>query len=220
MGDISRIVESFCASVTAAAPATVPFRYWLPRDILPEAEAEAVCALPIAPPAITSTAGKRETNNATRLFFCEDSRARFPVCERIAQALQHPKATGTLESHCGVALKGTNLRIEYCQDTGSFWLEPHKDIVEKKVTLLIYLSRGPEAESWGTDIYDGSLARVATAPCGFNLGLIFLPGADTWHGFEKRTITGVRRSLIVNYVTPAWRARHELSFRDRPVGSA
>jgi hypothetical protein len=27
---------------------------------------------------------------------------------------------------------------------------------------------------------------------------------------------GIRRSLIVNYVKPDWRSRHELSFPDRP----
>ena len=41
--------------------------------------------------------------------------------------------------------------------------------------------------------------------------MIFIPGDDTWHGFIKRPIKGVRRSLIVNYVTGAWRDRYELA---------
>jgi hypothetical protein len=47
----------------------------------------------------------------------------------------------------------------------------------------------------------------------------FLPEfsrADTWHGFRPRDIRGVRRSLIVNYVVPEWRARHELAFPSVP----
>ena len=41
---------------------------------------------------------------------------------------------------------------------------------------------------------------------------------DTWHGFLPRQIDGVRRSLIVNYVTSEWRNRHELAYPDKPVG--
>ena len=51
---------------------------------------------------------------------------------------------------------------------------------------------------------------AATVPYRGNSGVIFMPGSDTWHGFRKRAIDGVRRSLIVNYVKPEWRARHEL----------
>lgn len=43
-----------------------------------------------------------------------------------------------------------------------------------------------------------------------NSGLLFVPGKDTWHGFEKRPIHGLRRTLIVNYVDDSWKARHEL----------
>ena len=47
--------------------------------------------------------------------------------------------------------------------------------------------------------------------------MIFVPSNNTWHGFEKRPIHGVRRSIIVNYVTDAWRAREQLAFPHSPV---
>ena len=47
--------------------------------------------------------------------------------------------------------------------------------------------------------------------------MIFVPGDDTWHGFEKRPIEGVRRSVILNYVTHEWRAREQLSYPDATV---
>jgi hypothetical protein len=47
--------------------------------------------------------------------------------------------------------------------------------------------------------------------------MIFVPGDATWHDFEKRPIEGVRRSLILNYVTHEWRAREQLSYPDRAV---
>ncbi len=50
--------------------------------------------------------------------------------------------------------------------------------------------------------------------------MIFVPGSDTWHGFEKRPIAGVRRSVILNYVTDEWRAREQLSYPEAPVRAA
>ena len=45
--------------------------------------------------------------------------------------------------------------------------------------------------------------------------MIFVPADNTFHGFEKRQIQGVRTSLIINYVTNDWRAREQLSRRAR-----
>jgi hypothetical protein len=139
------------------------------------------------------------------------------VCDQLTTALQSPFAVRHIERNCGSCLSGLSLRIEYCLDTDGFWLEPHTDIGAKRFTMLIYLSAEPGSEDWGTDICapDGSL--IATSPYERNGGLIFIPAADTWHGFHRRKIDGVRRSLIVNYVGPEWRARHELAFPDRPV---
>jgi len=47
--------------------------------------------------------------------------------------------------------------------------------------------------------------------------MVFVPADNTWHGFEKRRIEGVRRSVILNYVTHDWRAREQLSFPESPV---
>ncbi|MGE0652679.1 MAG: 2OG-Fe(II) oxygenase [Alphaproteobacteria bacterium] len=151
------------------------------------------------------------------MFVSSEGQARFPVCADLAQAFQQPCVLTQIEASCGIELSGSYLRIEYCQDTEGFWLEPHTDIREKLFTMLVYLSTAPGSENWGTDIYDENLDLVGTAPCEFNSGLIFLPGADTWHGFHRRPIRGVRRSLIINYVKPDWRSRHELAFPDRPV---
>jgi hypothetical protein len=65
----------------------------------------------------------------------------------------------------------------------------------------------------GTDVYDGSPEHrtVATAPYEFNAGMIFIPGKNTWHGFSRRPICGIRKSIIVNYVSPEWRATDELA---------
>ena len=51
---------------------------------------------------------------------------------------------------------------------------------------------------------------MVSAPYAANAGLIFIPGKDTWHGFGKRPINGVRTSLIINVVSPEWRDKWEL----------
>lgn len=69
----------------------------------------------------------------------------------------------------------------------------------------------------GTDIYRSRDERVGRSPFKPNSAMIFVPSDKTWHGFERRPIAGVRKSVILNYVTHEWRAREQLSFPDAPV---
>jgi hypothetical protein len=214
--DISR---QFRHCLETSLRSSHPYPHWLLRDALPLPVCDAVVGLPYTAPVALETYGKRETNNASRTYFNADSQARSPVCAALAQAFQSPEVTRAIEGTCSVALGGSSLRIEYCQDTEGFWLEPHTDIGVKRFTMLIYLCQGPGAETLGTDVLDGEMNRVATAPCGYNLGLIFIPASNTWHAFHKRPINGVRKSIIVNYVGPEWRARHELAFPETPIAA-
>lgn len=212
------VTQSFLRCLDTSRMSDRPYRHWLLAEALPEDAAEAIAALPWGPPPVSDTYGKRETNNASRTYFGAENRAAHPVCEALAQAFQGRAVTGAIERTCGVDLAGSSLRIEYCQDTDGFWLEPHTDIGVKRYTMLIYLSKGPNCADWGTDVLDGTRTIVARAPYAFNEGLIFIPASDTWHGFAKRPIDGVRKSIIVNYVGPEWRARQELCFPEQPIG--
>lgn len=217
MSGAGAIAATFLACLDRCRAETWPYRHWLLNGILSDEACAAIDALPVQPPPIGDTLGKRETNNSTRLFFGVPQRAVHPVCDALATALQGDAVVRRLEALCGAALAGSFLRIEYCLDTDGFWLEPHTDIGAKLYTMLVYLSGEPGSEAWGTDILDGPDGFVASAPYVRNGGLIFIPGADTWHGFRRRPIAGVRRSLIVNYVRPEWRSRHELAFPEQPV---
>jgi len=108
------------------------------------------------------------------------------------------------------------LRIEYIQDTDGMWLEPHRDIPAKIFSMVVYLCTGPEAADWGTDIYDEHLRWVGRSSAEFNSATIFKAGPDTWHGFEKRPIRGVRRLMEINYVRD-WRDRDQLAYPDQPI---
>ena len=98
-----------------------------------------------------------------------------------------------------------------------FWLEPHSDLGIKVFTMLLYLSKDPSHRDLGTDIYDANKQRVGRSPFAPNAAMIFVPADNTFHGFEKRPIKGVRTSLIINYVTNEWRAREQLAFPEAPI---
>src|SRR5439155_25833684 len=109
----------------------------------------------------------------------------------------------------------TFLRLEYAQDVDGFWLEPHTDLGVKKFTCLIYLTENHD--DLGTDIYRAPGEHVGRSPFAPGGAMVFVPSDRTWHGFERRPIRGVRKSVILNYVTHEWRAREQLSFPETPV---
>ena len=194
-----------------------PYRHWFLADVLPSATARALAALPVTGAA--AAAGRRESANATRVFVGTEMQAQHAVCAELARAFQAPETVAAIHDATAAPLDGGSLRIEYAVDGDGFWLEPHTDIGAKRLTFLIYLNDWPGAEDYGTDIYAGAdrASRVGRSPAGFNAGFAFVPAEDTWHGFEPRPVPAPRRSLIVNYVGPEWRNRHELAFPDDPV---
>lgn len=214
---VTAITQTLVASLGDGLTCSLPYTHWLIKGCLPDDVIDAIAALPIAPASIGDTRGRRETHNDSRIHFGEANRSRYRVMDTLARAFQSGEVTGALEAVTGARLAGTSLRMEYCQDSDGFWLEPHTDIGVKKFTMLIYLNWEAAALDWGTDIYADAQTHVGRAPAGFNTGLVFVPGDSTWHGFEKRPIAGVRRTLIINYVGPEWRNRHELCFSQEPV---
>ena len=194
-----------------------PYAHWILKDVFPKDVCDGVRALPIAPAHIDDTLGRRDAHNESRVFFSVENRKRFEVCRSTAAALQDTATVRRIERTFNTDLKERYLRIEYCQDTAGFYLEPHTDIGAKVFTMQIYLSPEPEAEAWGTDVLDENKNITTTVRAIFNSALVFVPAKNTWHAYHRRPMAGVRRSLIVNYVKDEWRARHELAYPDQPV---
>ncbi len=207
------VATSFLACLKNAQHETWPFDYWLLQNALPKGDADAIAALPFAPPESVKFDGKRETNNATRVYFTPENQERFEVCRRVVAGFRDPLVRAAIERTTGTDLSDGHLRIEYCQDTEGFWLEPHTDIDVKLFTMLVYLSDDPALATAGTDIHEGppDFKYVASAPYAKNKGVIFIAGENTWHGVGKRPIHGLRKSIIINYVTSAWRDTWELA---------
>jgi len=211
------VIKAFITSVDNSERSEQPYRHWILTDCLPADSVDDILALPFDAPSLDGVSGKRELHNNTRKYFDAENREQYPVCEAVSQAFQDKRLTDHIEKAFGTKLGGSSLRIEFAQDIDGFWLEPHTDLGVKVFTMLVYLSKDPTHTDLGTDIYDGEKRHVGRSPFTPNAAMVFIPGSNTYHGFEKRPIKGVRTSLIINYVTNEWRAREQLSFPEAPI---
>jgi hypothetical protein len=212
-----RIADAFDAAMAARRTFERPYLHFLLENVFPADVSDSLADLPFAPPVLDGVSGKRELHNDQRSYFDASGVKRFPVMGAVAEALQSTRIVSAIQRLFGAEIDGTFLRLEYAQDVDGFWLQPHTDLGVKKFTCLIYLSDGPGHDKLGTDIYESPDKHFGTSPFKRGGAMVFVPGDNTWHGFEKRPIKGVRRSVILNYVTQEWRAREQLSFPDRTV---
>jgi len=212
-------VSSLLESIATSKRTETPYRHWFLQRCLPDDAVDPILALPFPAASLDGVSGKRELHNNTRKYFDAENRAMFPVCEGLCQAFQDQRVTGRIAEHFGAKLAGTYLRVEAAQDTDGFWLEPHSDLGVKTFTMLLYMSKDPQHATLGTDIYDAEKKHVGRSPFEANAAMVFVPSNITFHGFETRKIEGVRKSVIINYVTNEWRAREQLAFPDRPIAA-
>jgi hypothetical protein len=206
-------------SVDNCSAVSDPFAHWILDDVFADGVVDAIKALPFDAPRAEYSQGARAANNDTRSYFDPGRREEFDICQDVSTAFQAPETVKAFEEMCGIDLSGCFLRLEFAQDRDGFWLHPHKDISVKKFTMLVYLNDASEGEDWGTDIYSGPKEDdyFGPTPHKRNRALVFVPGADTWHGFRHKPITGVRQTLIVNYVSDDWRSTQELAYPDQPI---
>ncbi len=136
----------------------------------------------------------------TRCFISPSNVDDYPALGALVDDLLSP---GTIELCSDMLRRRMDgyLRVEVICDREGFWLEPHKDIKEKLMSMLLYVNLVGESENLGTDLYDGKLNLVKTVPFRNNFGYMFAPSHDTWHGLEKKTVQKERRSVLINYVT-------------------
>ena len=213
----AEVSKTLLSSFEGARGSEKPYRHWFLDTCLGPAAVDAAIALPFPAPAIEGVSGRREVHNATRKYFDVGNRASYPIAGAMSDALQSQTVTRAIEKKFGSKLNGTYLRIEYAQDIDGFWLEPHTDLGVKLFTFLLYLSRDPSHSDLGTDIYDIDKKYVGRSPFKPGGAMIFVPSNITYHGFEPRKIEGVRKSIIVNYVSNEWKAREQLAFPDSPI---
>jgi hypothetical protein len=210
------VEDAILASFAAAERRDRPYVNWRVENLFPEEAARALAELPFAAVDVHGVSGKRELHNDQRSYLAGEVLDAHPVAREVAEAFHSRRVIEAITAHTGAKLAGTCVRIEYAVDVTGFWLQPHTDLGVKTYTMLYQLGT-PGQEDLGTDMYADRETWAERVPFGWNSAFIFVPSDNTWHGFEPRKIKTPRRSVIINYVTDAWRAREQLAFPDAPI---
>ena len=217
--DTIQTIDSIRKALVDSEAKPTPYPYWQLRGMFPNKILKSLQSLSLPHFSYDKGYGQRNLYNKYRHYFDQENNQKYPACAAVAQAFQSPACVGVIEAFFQIDLSGSSLRIEFTQDTNGFWLEPHTDIGAKLFTMLVYLSDGPGHDRLGTDIYASPDEHICASIACPNDAMAFVPSHNTWHGFEQRPIEGVRKTAIINYVTPDWQARSELAFPSHPVSS-
>jgi hypothetical protein len=192
-------------SLYASQHLSYPFSHWVFKDFLSDDFCRKIFNyLSIEPTQIVYDGTRAGDNystayNQNRVFLTNAIVAQYSFLEELLTAMSSEEMVKQISTLFSTNLTDCFLRIEYIEDKNGFYLKPHQDISEKKLTIFVYL--GDALQEWGTDFYDGGKKWVKTIPFVHNTGYIFVPGRDTWHGFEKKKIEGKRKALLINYVS-------------------
>lgn len=128
-----------------------------------------------------------------RLFITGDS-TDYPHLAALYRSLEDGELKNYFESHTGLDYTGLFPRVEVISDIGDFYLEPHPDQPEKRLTALVYTDH---ERLWpGTELVDGTRVEAADNRCFF-----FVPAENTIHSYPHTHFNRVRRALQINYWT-------------------
>ena len=221
MGPAQAIANHFGRSLSGSTVYQQPFRHWVLTETLPADVLASIVRIPAEVPSTNALEGSQRSEFEGRFFFSPCNRTRYLVCDDVARAFQSIEIIQLIEKYTDINLRKTWLRIEYTQDQAGYYLQPHTDTIDpKRFTLVITLPTALHLEAMGTDLYDTDHSYVSTQPRTINGALAFVPGSETWHGFSKKPIQGIRRSLILNYVGDGWPQTLDLSFPEFRVGQS
>jgi hypothetical protein len=204
---LGAITEDVVKSFTTADESDYPFQHWQVENMLPKALTDQILAVRIPKSQGFLYDGTRASDSKLtpggtppqRMFITKEIGEEYPFFQDLVDAFLQPKVLDLVNNKFGVDTKDLYLRVEYINDFDGFFLEPHKDIIEKQFTLLLFQGEGPDY--MGTDFYDTDLKVVKTVKFGHNRGYVFTPSENSWHGLEKKPIPDRRCSLLINYVT-------------------
>ena len=136
-----------------------------------------------------------------RLFITKENSHFFPNLTKIINYLQGKDIVEKISHILKKDLSSSFVRLEIIGDKKGFWLKPHKDIMEKLMTMMIWANPYDESEKLGTDLYDDAFKLIKTIKYKHNCGYFFSSGEDTWHGLELKKIKKERRCIQINYVS-------------------
>lgn len=167
-----------------------PWQHWIADDFLtPACLAELKS---VKHEELQQISGKRSGNR--RLFISDEHAETYPHLYGLYQSLFNGPYKEFFERHTGQDYTNLFPRLEVISDIGPFYLEPHHDHLEKRLTALVYTDY--QHLYPGTELSDGTRVEAQDNRCFF-----FVPATDTMHGYPETTFHQIRRCLQINYWT-------------------
>lgn len=167
-----------------------PWTHWIADDFLsPECLHEVKL---VQHQVIQLVPGKRRDSH--RLFINESMKDQYPHLCQLYASLHNGAYREFFESYTGISYEGMYPRLEVISDIGDFYLEPHYDLREKRLTALVYTDY--EQLYPGTGLGDGTRVESRDNRCFF-----FVPGDHSLHDYPLTHFDRVRRCLQINYWT-------------------
>ena len=186
---------------------SIPFNHWEFHNCLDDMTLEEIidATIPGGERAYDGTRAADHTGQGVdgklRLFVTKENFKEFPYLKKLINNLQSKNYYQKISEFLKKDLSNSFVRLEIIADKIGFWLQPHKDIPEKLMTMMIWVNSYNESENLGTDLYNDNFELVKTLKYKHNNGYFFSSGQDTWHGLEKKEIIKERRSVQINYVS-------------------
>lgn len=129
-----------------------------------------------------------------RLFIDDSNAELYPHLHALWKDLHNGKTKQYFEYYTKQNYTGLFPRIEVISDIGEFYLERHHDLLEKRLTALVYTNH---ERLWpGTQLDESHQVEARDNRCMF-----FVPSTDTWHSYPRTNFDVVRRALQINYWT-------------------
>jgi hypothetical protein len=167
-----------------------PWQHWICDDFLTQSCLEEVKSVPDQLP--QTVPGRRRDSH--RMFINEGSAVNYPHLYQLWLDMHDGAVRDYFEFHTQQSFEGLYPRVEVISDIGDFYLEPHLDHREKRLTAMVYTDH---ARLWpGTQLTHGHVVQARDNRCFF-----FVPDDDTWHGYPHTHFDRVRRCLQLNYWT-------------------
>ena len=131
---------------------------------------------------------------SSRLFINESVAEKYPHLYELYQSMHNGRVKDYFESHTGLDYTGLYPRVEVISDYGPFYLAPHHDHLEKRLTAIVYTDY--EKLYPGTELENGYRIESKDNRCFF-----FVPSLETMHSYPETNFDKVRRCLQINYWT-------------------
>ena len=167
-----------------------PWEHWITDNFLTAECLAEVKSISHTVPQLTP--GKRVGSH--RLFIDDANATEYPELYKLYQSLHDGKYKQFFEEYTGLDYSGLFPRVEVVSDIGDFYLEPHYDLKEKRLTALLYTDY--ESLYPGTGLGDGTRVESRDNRCFF-----FVPGDHSLHDYPATHFATVRRCLQINYWT-------------------